>query len=151
MVLQDTLTEVSQRQGLSEDHMELLDKVMDDNFDSIFQKYDQDGNSTIPQRSFFAFFQDLMEEYNEALDQGEGKRKVDNDSDDSLDKMMLDDDGDKGKLKPPKPDSDQFDGVHRTQSGSLTKETLTKSLEEKDKMLQEFKQNTDNYSKFAIC
>ena len=60
-------------------------------------------------------------------------------SDDSLDNLILDEVPEKEKTKTGNTGNDQnYDDMHRTQSGSLTKATLTKSLEEKEKMLQEF-------------
>ena len=66
-----------------------------------------------------------------------------------LDNMILDENEEiptnaqKKNSSPGKSEADVF----RTVSGSLTRDTLLKTLEDKDKMMQEFKKNSDNYGK----
>jgi len=152
MVVSDCITEIAQHKRLGEDAIDNLNGYLDENFDKIFQKYDVDGNSTIPQKSFYPFFSDLINGYNEHIATGKPilTYKEKNDSENSLDNMILDEVPDEETKK-------QFleidmkrdeDGLYRTLSGSLTHNSLKTQLEEKDQMLLEYKKNTENYRKY---
>ena len=88
---------------------------------------------------------DIVNEYNQELD------KQPSPEEDDIDGLLSDEEIEPTKNKqvsflqqPPAAKHDD-EGLHRTMSGSLTRDTLLKSLEEKDKMLSEFKHNTDTY------
>ena len=68
MVMQDTVTELSQKFALTDEHMELLNTTFDNEFESVFQKYDSDGNGMVSQDAFYDFFTDIITEYNKQLD-----------------------------------------------------------------------------------
>ena len=49
MVLQDAVTEISQKFALTDEHMEILNNTFDTKFEAVFKKYDLDGNGQMHQ------------------------------------------------------------------------------------------------------
>ena len=69
-VCKDVIGLLIEKNSLTDDHYELLNSILDDNFDEFFQKYDRDGNLNIPYESFFSFFEDVVGKYNQSNSHG---------------------------------------------------------------------------------
>ena len=68
MVVQDTILELSQHFGLLDEHLDLLTKLLDENFDDSFQKFQIEEEPMIAQRCFYDFMVDILKIYNEQVD-----------------------------------------------------------------------------------
>lgn len=64
MVVQDTIIELSQNFGLLEEHLDLLTKILDENFDDSFHKFQIEEEPMIAQRCFYEFMTDILKIYN---------------------------------------------------------------------------------------
>ena len=130
MVAQDTVTEYSQTQSLKQYQNDLFQTVFEDSFDETFANYDTDNKGHMQQRSFYQFFDDLVQKYNTALDDYQAQRK----------EQRKAKKGNKEEKSNSNEDLDDELGSEEREGSSAN---LMKQLEKKDTHLEGLKQNTD--------
>ena len=60
MYLQDTILDVTHKNNISDEHMDLINGIVDDKFDELFKKYSQDAD-VIPYEQFSPLFFEVVD------------------------------------------------------------------------------------------